>query len=462
MARALRHDCVAPLRSAKADGTARTPSDDAIPARSNTVVRDPRLGRGHLRAALLSDSINAKEMVNVMKAPDTLKYAMISTEMRRDLDEPLRHFQHLDIVHLYRSNPINDLVPEDYGPRLVQYSSPRQLIQELRRIEPDVVQLLEPFALVNLRYQLALERYFRENDVASVAVSLENVPLDRKYTPLGGALVRRIARPLLERSRVVFYLNDGAKENLLDSGANPNHMYREMYGCWGVDSTEFSPDGDRVTLSSSPDEVVFLVIGRMVEAKGIFDILHAFAELKRRRTDPARLVMIGDGADRKRLESETERLGLGDSVDVLGTIRNRDLATYIRGSDVFVLAPRETRLWAEQVGMAFIQSMACGVPVIGTASGSIPEFIDHEEAGLLVPERNVGELANAMERLAEHAELRTRLGIQARRIVETRYDARRNIERIDQFLAETFRSPNPGSERRARSRPVRPIGLRTS
>jgi glycosyltransferase involved in cell wall biosynthesis len=366
---------------------------------------------------------------------------MISTEMRRDLDEPLRHFQNLDIVHLYRSTPMNDLVPEDFGEHLIKYSSPRQLISTLRRLEPDVVQMLEPFALINLPYLAALRWYFRTTNVGLVTVTLENVPLATKYTMLGESVFRWMVRPLLSRASVVYYLNDGARQNLLDCGADPERLYREMYGCWGVDTEEFSPSGPARTLSTSSDELVFLFIGRLVEAKGIFDILHAFDRIRDRLLQPARLVFIGDGADRKKLENEIARRGLGDSVNLMGTIKNRELPEYIRGADIFVLAPRATSQWAEQVGMVFIQAMSCGIPVIGTTSGSIPEFVPRHEAGFLVSENDVDELAAAMETLAGDAQMRRKLGRQARAIVESRYDARQNIRRIDQFLLDRFQ-PN--------------------
>ena len=88
--------------------------------------------------------------------------------------------------------------------------------------------------------------------------------------------------------------------------------------------------------------------------------------------------------------------GLSRQVDILGTIKNRNLPAYMRGSDIFVSAPKSTRLWSEQVGMVFLQAMSTGLPIVTTFSGSIPEFVPAEEVGLLVPESDPDALAVAL------------------------------------------------------------------
>ena len=230
--------------------------------------------------------------------PRTIKYAMISTEVRRDLDSPLALFQQLDIVHFYRNAPWNDMMADDYGPRLVKYDNPRDLIKGLERTAPDLIQCLEPYAVVNLPYLMMLTWYVQRSSVPLITVTLENLSLSQKYTPIGSIVMAPWIRSILKRSLATFYVNDGGRQNLLRLGANPRTMRFAMYGCWGVDTHEFSPTGHKVDLAKQPNEIVILYVGRIVEAKGIFDVLDAFSHIQSRTTQPTRLVVIGDGTAR--------------------------------------------------------------------------------------------------------------------------------------------------------------------
>ena len=237
---------------------------------------------------------------------------------------------------------------------------------------------------------------------------------------------------------MTFYLNSGAKQNLFRYGADQARSRFAMYGCWGVDTNEFSPDGDRVRLAKDPNEIVLLYVGRLAEAKGVFDILSAFNAVQSRLDQPVRLVIIGDGAERSRVTETVHRLGLSQRVDILGTIKNRDLPAYMRASDIFVLAPKSNRLWSEQVGMVFLQAMATGVPIVATNSGSIQEFVPDGQAGFLVPESDPSALAEAIVRLSSDPELRLKFGIQGLELTRSRYDIVKNITLIERLIVQEF------------------------
>ena len=85
---------------------------------------------------------------------------------------------------------------------------------------------------------------------------------------------------------------------------------------------------------------------------------------------------------------------------------------------------------------AIIEAMAAALPVVSTTSGAVPELVEHERTGLLVPPGDERALAGALERMLGDAALRQRFGSEGRRLVEERFDTRRNVARH----AELFRS----------------------
>jgi glycosyltransferase involved in cell wall biosynthesis len=147
------------------------------------------------------------------------------------------------------------------------------------------------------------------------------------------------------------------------------------------------------------DQFVVGFAGLLNEQKGWRVLLAAMALLPPR----VKLVIVGDGDDRGRVEREIAERGLGSRVLMVGAIaRPRLLATYPR-FNAFVLPSITLPDRVEQFGAVIAEAMACGVPVIGSDSGAIPEAIG--DVGIVVRERDPEALAAAVVRLAQEASL---------------------------------------------------------
>jgi N-acetyl-alpha-D-glucosaminyl L-malate synthase BshA len=112
------------------------------------------------------------------------------------------------------------------------------------------------------------------------------------------------------------------------------------------------------------------------EVKRVKDVIRVFARIQ--RATPATLILIGDGPERVDAESEARELGVAEHVRFLGRIDS--VASLLQGSDLFIL-PSQT----ESFGLAALEAMACGSPVVASRAGGLPEVIDDGVNGILEP-----------------------------------------------------------------------------
>ncbi len=133
--------------------------------------------------------------------------------------------------------------------------------------------------------------------------------------------------------------------------------------------------------------------------KRVPDIVRMFAKI--RREIPALLVLVGDGPERVAAEAEVERLGLKNDVRFLGELSG--VAEVLRASHLFVLAST-----SESFGLSALEAMACGVPVLASRVGGVPDVVIDGESGLLVePDDLDGFAARALELLTDDDRWRT-------------------------------------------------------
>lgn len=195
-----------------------------------------------------------------------------------------------------------------------------------------------------------------------------------------------------------------------------------------VDLAAWPQSADTVRRSdarATPAVTRFLFVGRLVQWKAVDILLDAFAEV--RKTVPARMDIVGDGRERDRLAVQARRLGCSPNVVFHGWLGPRHCARQMRDCDVFVSAALQ-----EAGGIAVLEAMASGRPVVATAWGGHLQSVT-DATGILVDVSSrdvlVSGLAEAMTRLARDPELRSRLGAAGRHRVEERYDVNVLVDR---------------------------------
>lgn len=179
-----------------------------------------------------------------------------------------------------------------------------------------------------------------------------------------------------------------------------------------IDTDVFQPQvGQQVRRSlARPGERVLLHISNFRKVKRITDVIDIFARIANQIS--ARLVMVGEGPEYNAARSRVNELQLNDAVDFLG---NQDeVASLVAAADLLLLPSAK-----ESFGLVALEAMACGIPVIGSTAGGIPEVVAHGETGFLAEIGNVDQMAADALLLLRDDVLYRKFSANARKRAET-------------------------------------------
>ncbi|WP_316188611.1 glycosyltransferase [Bradyrhizobium sp. SZCCHNS1054] len=255
------------------------------------------------------------------------------------------------------------------------YPALRHLLSE---IDPDVIHLWEePWSVVALQAQLLRRR-------AAVVLEVDQNILKRLPPPF-----ETIRGFVLGRTDHILSRSPDATEVVRACGyTGPVTPIG-----YGVDLATFVPSAEPVSTPRTRPLTIGYV-GRLVEEKGLDDALDAIAQA----TSPVLLNIMGEGPDEVRLRRRAKALGLGDCVTFRSWGSPQKVAAFLQELDALVLLTRTTKAVREQFGRVIIEAQACGIPVIGSSGGAIPDVV--REGGWIVPERDPESLRQLLDRLA--------------------------------------------------------------
>jgi glycosyltransferase involved in cell wall biosynthesis len=191
-----------------------------------------------------------------------------------------------------------------------------------------------------------------------------------------------------------------------------------------------TPEGARAIraeLGIAPTAFVVGTVARLTDDthKRVSDLIRATALLAPASAE-LRLLVVGDGAERPPLARLAESLGVQDRVIFAG--HRADVGAMYAIMDAFALVSAR-----EGFGLVLAEAMLCGLPVIGTAVGGIPNIVDDRRTGILIPPREPVVLSQAIEELRRDPELRRALGDAGRDRARAHFSAERYVADVDAF-----------------------------
>lgn len=188
---------------------------------------------------------------------------------------------------------------------------------------------------------------------------------------------------------------------------------------FGVDMDKF-----KVALKSSSPYVIGLV-KTLEEGYAVDILIRAYARVRELLPNESmELRVYGDGSMKEELEELIRKLGVSDSAQIMGLIDHDSVPQALSEMTIFCCLPRHE----ESFGVAIVEAMACGLPVIVSDRGALPEVTDYGQAGVVVESENVEAAAMAMRDLLMDAERRLALGVKAREKVKRAYDWTKCVE----------------------------------
>lgn len=222
------------------------------------------------------------------------------------------------------------------------------------------------------------------------------------------------------------------KSVILREGINPHKVSVIPYG---VDFKKSDIKEKKVSLVREKyrikkDKCLIGTAARLVDTKGIDVLIRAFSILCQLNSQ-IRLLIIGDGPLKYELINEVKRLHLEDVVIFSGW--RRDAVSYIQALDIFVLPSIY-----EPLGLVILEAMASGIPVIGSNVDAIPEIIENDITGMLVPPGDEKKLADAISRMTADRQMARKMARNAIAKIEEKFSLKHTTMKIEKIYSDLF------------------------
>ncbi len=252
----------------------------------------------------------------------------------------------------------------------------------------------------------------------------------------GGSTRRYLSRAAALREDAQIAVSAAVRRTHTECGRLPGSRFVTVLN--GIDNERLVPTADRASvrreLGLPDDAVVCLNIGSLTAQKNRRTLLDAAARLS--DIEALRVLVVGSGPERERLEARAGELGLSRRVLFLG--QRLDIPDLLAASDIFVLSSD----W-EGLPITILEAMASGIPCVATAVGGVPEALADGVTGVTVEPGDPGALAEGIRALAQDPELRARMAAAARDEFDLRFKAEHMVRQTEALydMALSGRAP---------------------
>ena len=183
------------------------------------------------------------------------------------------------------------------------------------------------------------------------------------------------------------------------------------------------------------DDIVVVSVASLVKHKGHRVLIDAIKIVSKKNKN-LRLLIVGDGPLKNELETYVSDCHLSSNIIFTGL--RKDVFALLNLADLFILPSLER----EGLGIALIEAMGMGLPVIGTSLGGIPELIKDKVNGFLVTPGNSNQMADAIQRLIVNTDARKKMGMHARKLYEEKFTVQKMLENIELLYRGLIKADN--------------------
>ncbi|MGO1057648.1 glycosyltransferase family 4 protein [Planococcus sp. FY231025] len=225
---------------------------------------------------------------------------------------------------------------------------------------------------------------------------------------------------MFKKSRAVITVDTRIKEYIKRETSVDATMIKNF-----IDVEDFKPELERREefrnkYNMNQDDLIFFIPRRLTKKNGVIYPILSFPPVLEKFPN-ARLVFAGTGEMMDDMKAKAKELGIAERVTMLGAVDHKDMIQYYALSDIALVPSIYSAGVEEATSISALEAMGSGIPLIACAVGGLKEIVDHEKDGLLVEERNVQALTDAMIRLIEEPEYGKELAKAAREKIIAEY-----------------------------------------
>jgi teichuronic acid biosynthesis glycosyltransferase TuaC len=299
----------------------------------------------------------------------------------------------------------------------------------IKEFKPDILHAHratpEGFAglLIKNRYKIPLVCSLRGSDI--------------NVFPYRDKLTMALTKKVISNVQLISVSN--TLRTVTESISVPSIPIRVVYN--GCATDDFSSDRNvrkirRGALGIADTDKVLIFVGNLIKTKGVFELLEAFISLSASRRD-LYLIMVGKGAEQKKIRNIIESASLENRIILTGKVPHNEISSWLNAADLFVLPT-----YYEGLPNALLEAMSCGLPVIATRVGGIPEVIEDGRNGVLIEKQNTNALSRAIEYLINDGILAENMGIVGRQLLNDRFSWGHNAADMSRIYGEVINADN--------------------
>ena len=286
-----------------------------------------------------------------------------------------------------------------------------------------LVFILKPFIQAERDYDI-VHCHFRVNGIRAAFLRDVGLLKGKLVTVFHGADVaatinghgRKSFQYLLQKGDLFLPISDRWRRELIKLGASPDCTIVHRMGVERLNSPTIYSKNERTS------QIRIVSVCRLTEKKGIKYSLAALAS-RELKDMSIQYDVLGDGPLMDELVTLSEELGINNFVKFHGAMNKLKVQEFLSKADIFVL-PSVTARDGDQEGIpvSIMEAMLFGIPVVSTIHSGIPELIENDETGILVAEKDIFGLTNAIVKLVQDPKLRCSMGEMARQFIIKNYD----------------------------------------
>lgn len=316
------------------------------------------------------------------------------------------------------------LLPDFFQGDAIKYFMPDSY-RIIKKIKPDLIYTqAEPWTITCFYSQFIANRL----KIPFIFFTWDNIYKRFWFLP------RLVEGYSIKGAKGIIAGNRGARKVLLKKGATCKIAICPQSG---IDIKLFLPG--KANLRSRlglKDKKVVLFAGRFVPEKGIYQILGGIKNIKK-EVGNVHYIFCGRGPEQQKMLRFIRKNNLSGNCTIMNWIPYDEMPRLYNTADVFVYPSYATKNWKEQFGFAILEAMSCGVPVVATKSGAIPEVVGN--AAVLIEEKNRKKLTKSIVKILRDNELHRELSRKVQILVRRKFDLKIVAEKHLNFFEEVIK-----------------------